>query len=216
MPPNPALIDLRRDAGFHTPAERKFTYNNQIDVTDQIRPFFFIPQDASPALKLKLIEQNVRKCWEQLNNPKNGGWRPMVPPAGLYFDKVEGKYIHMDGKLNVVVMKVVFPPGHACYSEGCDTFCMRYRNHSFIRFWRPRKQQKIHLPDDVMVRLAARGKVRVVDWDKPESADKLEALTNPPAPTPADKQAEEHKAEERQRAGLPAEPVRLEVPYSNA
>ncbi len=176
---------------------------------DAIRPFMLIPSDASTETRNRLIEENVEKCWQQLGRR---GFHPTPLSAGPHWDKVEERWKHATGNLDVMVMgPVIFPVGHQNYGEGMDTYLLVNQDHSHIQWSSPNDRLALpfHMDDKTAAEMQMKGLLKVHEWDTPMGAERLQRLLDRPAPTLEEQQEAEYKAE--QRKGLT--PTKMEVPY---
>jgi len=146
--------------------------------SDHIRPFFWVPSDTRLEALPKVVEENVKKCWEQLASPKNGGYEPAVQPRGWSWDKLNKEYVWNEGtRLRITTMRLDVPPGHAYFKEGYDAYIMRYQDHSPIRFQRKRMVRKpFWLPDHIAADLAVKGLFAVSEYDTADGRVKEEEI----------------------------------------
>jgi hypothetical protein len=154
---------------------------------DYLEPnlFFWVPEDASEAVRAKLLEQAPNDAFVNLNQAKNGGWEPVLPERGAVRLMVFGPVRDI-------------PTFHAMYQEGSLTFMVRDRvSHlhlanpgkscNKVRFWRPKRYKKgIYLPDSVARKLRDKGVIdEPHEWDDPSEAMILDQeAAEPKAPEP--------------------------------
>lgn len=156
--------------------------------------FFWVPEDASPEAKKKIMEEMTGRAFSQLRSDKQGGWEPVDPGQGE--------------KHRILLVPVAdVPPDHPLYKEAHVPVLMRsqrwhthvappkegkwersyaqefvvggkkYFRCNRIKFQRQNKYtSELHMSTKIALDLYRRGKIRITSFDDEDERIQFEKL----------------------------------------